>query len=263
MKHKDTKQRKTEILLTSANIIQSHMNKGKSRDSKIFNSIVSYQSDKSLNNDTIQMWEKCDNRVCKIPKDGDAKLEKVEQREVDTSQCVIPNLSSKVIYTRILQFIKRTPCKAGHTIYIVSPFIARVKFQTGCSNVIRSFIAHFTTMSSQCSQNKPVMNIVYNQVYERHTHKEIIEEEIQKLKHEHKSNKNLSFIVACNKFHCKFIAYVAPDSDAVRVLHTSANFNDENMTTDPEDKYSNLDWLADEITITRAQWNEIKRDIGF
>ena len=56
---------------------------------------------------------------------------------------------------------------------------------------------------------------------------------------------------------------MAPDSDAVRVLHTSANFNDENMTTDPEDKYSNLDWLADEITITRAQWNEIKRDIGF
>ena len=133
--------------------------------------------------------------------------------------------------------------------------------QTGCSNVIRSFIDRFTTISSKCSENKPVLNIVYNQVYERHPQKEIIEEEIQKLKR--MEHENLSFIEAGNKFHCKFIAYVAPDSNQVRILHTSANFNDENMTADPEDKYSNLDWLADEITITRAQWDKIKRDIGF
>ena len=272
MEHMKTKKRETEILLTTANIIKYHMNKGELGDSKIFNSLVLYQSDKSPALALNQMLGICKLQVNEIKNLNFAPTRAVKEPERVTVQCVIPNPSSKEIYMRIQQFMQdkigNRPSRAGHTIYIVSPFIATVKKtdddeQTVCSNVIRSFIKQFTTMSSQCSQNKPVLNIVYNWVNKRFTPKEI-QDEIQKLiQMKHKSDENFFFIEARNKFHCKFIAYVALHSNLVRILHTSANFNDQNMTINPKDKYSNLDWLTDEITITRTQWDKIKRDIGF
>lgn len=63
------------------------------------------------------------------------------------------------------------------------------------------------------------------------------------------------------RFHCKFLAHVAPNAEDVQILMTSANFNSTHIVDTATGNYINLDWVS-KLEISREAWGQIHATLG-
>ena len=185
--------------------------------------------------------------------------------DIPVQMRMIQNLSGHKIYKEIENFVNDVHAQAnahpsaGHTIYIVSPYVlAQRKYYGTTVEVNRTVIDKFLSLH----KNQPVskskfkvrMNVIHHE-YEfesRYNTKEFVTA-LNSLKTDVKDIEHASITRASNKFHIKLIAHVDDDKDDVQVINMSANFTSQNMTIDGNDTYENLEWLYHH-SMTKSEW---------
>ena len=251
-----------QIMCTSANIISSHLKQVSDPKKNSINSFISDSMEKLLfkRNLLYPMFQTCHLLCTNFDAKGVPRFKNTVQTPM------IQNLSSHKVYKEIEKFVNDVHAQAnahpsaGHTIYIVSPYVLAEKKYNGESvEVNRTVIDKFLSLHTNQPVSEPEFKVrlrVIHHEFEyksRYNTQEYVKalaslrtEVEQKIEH-------ASITRASNKFHIKLIAHVDDDKDDVQVINMSANFTSQNMTIDGNDTYENLEWLYHH-SMTKSEW---------